>query len=156
MPLLLLQSDPAGWTVLPGKTDIGINALGQLCLKQPDGSVTVIASSTPSVEQLSNSSGNTTISPTQPFHSAIVTVNAAAPRTVPLIVSTLSPITGGVVEINLVLPAIIGVIIDLRNGSASGVQLDTFVTDGNVLSGFWQLKYFSGQWNVTQSKFPAT
>lgn len=157
MPLLLLQSDPAAWTVLPGKTAIGINGAGQLCLKQPDGTVTILTSSGPSSSAQNNTAGTTTVTPSQPVHSAEVTLLGTSIRTAVIALSTVSPIDSATIDLTaLVENDVAGITIEVRDSDAGGELLATFTTGGDaVVTAFWSFVYRSGQWNLKQAQIPA-
>jgi hypothetical protein len=154
MPLILLQADPVLAAVLPTHTTIGVNSSGRLYVKQPDATVQVIASSTPSYESLTNASGSSIVTPVQPQHVAKLTISGTA-RTVPVIIAADTLIPGASVKLLVILPAISGVIVDVRNATGGGIQLDTFTSDGEITAVQWELYANASQWNIFTSKAPA-
>lgn len=159
MPFNLLQQDPAGWTPLANHTLIGINTSGQVAIKQPDGSVQIFTSSTPSQSNQSNSSGTTSVVPTQPLHTAQVVLDGTTTRTAVIALDTTSPVIGGIIRLTALFvsyAAIAGLTIEVRDTDAGGTLLASYTTGGdNIVSAYWEFVYRDGQWNITNANIPA-
>lgn len=159
MPIFLLQADAAAAAVLSDHTTIGINEAGQLYLKQPDSSVQVIASATPSTSSQTNDAGTTTVVPTQPLHSAQVEMTGTLARTGVIALDTANPIVGAVIDLTVIFPdyaAIPDLLIEVRDTDAGGTLLASFNTGGDqIASAFWSFVYRAGQWNLKAGQVPA-
>lgn len=156
--LLLLKSAPSGWTVLPNRTAIGINASGQLCLKQSDGTITVISSSGPSSSDQDNVAGTTLVTPSQPVHSAQVNLLGTSARTAVIVLNTTDPIDSEIVDLTAVFEDAAGIVIEVRQGSAGGTLLASFTTGGDgITSAFWSFVYRVADtaFSLKQAQIPA-
>ncbi len=153
--LQLIQGDPSTWGVpAEGKTFVGINESGQLCLKENDGTISVIVTSAPSASEQNNTSGTTTITPTQPIASAQVNVGGTA-RAVPIVIAAAGVAEGAQLEILFTFVAVAGLALTIRNANGGGTILATYESDGGVLSGIWRFVFRGGAWNLFSAQVPA-
>lgn len=155
MPLLLLKSDPADWDELPGKTTIGVNALGQVCTKQEDGTITVIVSGAPAATNVANVGGTTTLPWVTPIQADVVSISGSA-RAVPIVLDRTGAVEGSQRTLCLQFAAVAGYAVSIYDGTAViGNRLDTYTSDGSILNGTWFLYFLNGKWNLQLSKIPA-
>jgi hypothetical protein len=90
----------------------------------------------------SNSSGNTTVTPTQSNHVEILTVTGSAGTRI-VILTTTNQLVGNTVELRLNLPATASIVMEIRNGTAGGTLLYSLTTDGSGDDAYLRL-YFDG------------
>lgn len=151
----LLKGDPSTWGVPPvGKTFVGINAAGQIVVKQNDGTITAIVPSTPALGAADNTSGPTTITPTSSIQRYILNVQGAS-RNVPVILDVAGAAEGYSIEVLIKVPAVAGFVVKLLNADGSGTQLDSWTTDGNNVTLKWYAVYQSGAWVLFGAQAPA-
>jgi uncharacterized protein Usg len=154
----LLQGDPTTWGLPPvGKTFMGINASGQLVLKQNNGTITPVISSGPGGDALSNSVGTTTINPTAGNFSALVNVSGSA-RRVPIVLATAGLLDWQQLDLRVDFPALDNLFIDIYNTAVSGPPLSTFqaATGSGITSALWQFRAQSGAWVILSNQVPAS
>ncbi len=150
-----LQGVPTTWGVPPvGKTMLGINEAGNLVLKQNDGSITTIVSSAPGFVEVVNPSGTSTITATSSVMTAILDVTGTA-RAVPVVLAVAGAAAGTRLSLRVNLPAAAGLAIQLRNATSGGTLLDSFTSDGSILSVVWELYFDGGSWNILSAQAPA-
>ena len=136
---------------------MGINASGQLVLKQNSGLVSPIISSAPGGEVLSNASGTTTVTPTAGSFSASVAVSGSA-RRVPIVLATAGLLDWQQLDLRVDFPALDNLFIDIYNTVVSGIPLSTFqaATGSGITSALWQFRAQSGVWIILSNQVPAS
>lgn len=150
----LLQGDPAGWGNPPaGKTYLGVTLAGQLAIKQPDGSVTVLVTGgQPAFHAQAVAGASANIAPGAPIHTEQLNISGAA-RTIPItVLTTGAPVTGSLVFIALLLPATPGINLQLFSGANLLAEFDN---DGTFRTGTWALYFDGADWVIRQAQFPA-
>lgn len=151
----LLTGDPTTWGVpSTGQVYLGINQSGQIVVVASDGSITPIVSTAPALNNQTNASGTTTISIAAQIQTSALTITGSA-RTVPVVISEVGPASGATLDLIVNFPPTAGIHLDLRDGSTSGVQIDSFTTDGSVATGIWRLYYDGSGWQKRQVQVPA-
>mgnify|MGYP002135492551 FL=1 len=95
-----------------------------------------------SYEAASNSTGNTTVTPTQSNHVAILVFTGSAGTRI-AILSTTNQLVGNTLELRLNLPTTAAIVVEVRNGTAGGTLLYSLTTDGSGDDAYLRL-YFDG------------
>lgn len=153
--LSLIQGDPTTWGIpASGKTFVGINESGQIVTKQNDGTISVLTTTSPAFIEELNTSGTTTITPTQSITTAVLTIQGTS-RAVPIVLDTAGIDSGAQLSLLVNLPAAAGLALTIRNGSILGTVLDTFTSDGSILTASWRFYFDGTSWNVFSSQIPA-
>lgn len=101
---------------------------------------------------VNNAAGNTAVAPTVRIFSQEVTVTVADGRTSIVILDVTGRLEGDLLFLNLA-SAIAGVTIEIRNASAVGTLLDTWLTASS--SGFFQFVFRGGAWVRQSGAVPA-
>lgn len=151
----LLQGDPTTWTNPDaGRTLLGINASGQLTLKQSDGTITVIGSAPFGKNSQTSASGTVAVNPLAADWLELITLTGAA-RAVPILLGTAGVLDGWRLEVIIDLNNIAGLNIGLYSGATT---LATFLTDGSQLNWALQFVYQGGSintWKLLDSQINA-
>lgn len=111
----LLQGDPSTWPLPPaGKTYLGINATGQIVLKQHDGTLSVISSGACSLNKQANNGtvSSLTVTPSTSMHTEIITLTGGA-RTLPVTIVDPGLSDGARVTILFKFPATTPILVDI-------------------------------------------
>lgn len=90
----------------------------------------------------SNSTGNTTITPTQSNHIEVVTFSGTAGTRI-LILDASAQLVGNVAKLRLNLPATAAIVVEVRNATSGGTLLFSITTDGSGDDAYLEL-YFDG------------
>jgi hypothetical protein len=153
----LLQGDPSTWGVPPvGKTFVGINAAGQLVLKQNDGSISPVLSFIPANQQLVNAFGATDIVPPALITSTYLLISGTA-RTVPVSLKTAGIVDGQILRLRLTFPALDNLIVNIYNENTGGTLLSSFqsATGSGITNGLWTFVAGGGVWALDSNQVPA-
>lgn len=126
------------------------------------GMVASIDALFPTTGTISNSTGDSTITPSTSNALSEVTFTGAA-RTSKLILDITGRSNGDRVLVALVLPATSGIVIEFRNGTSGGTILlpassfpsQQFATDGVVLTAVFEFYIKSGVWTYLRASIPA-
>lgn len=158
LPFLIgLEGDPATWGVPPvGKVMIGFDAVGNLTIKQNDGTITPIRTGNPSVSNVVNSSGTTIVQPTAPGHIEIIDVQSS-PRNVPITLSIAGAIEGWFIRMLVKFPAVAGYQLTIRNEDGSGDIVASFdnTSDPVIVSVKYEFVFLDGAWTLFSAQAPA-
>ena len=111
---------------------------------------------------IESDSGNVVISPDRPIQGVSLYVGGVA-RRLPIVLSEWRQRRGNILRIHVTLPAIAGIVLDFRNGTATGTKLlpaarytdQEFTTDGEQVSGFFRFGYTGSAWTHMDSSIPA-
>ena len=107
-----------------------------------------------SYEAVTNTTGNTTITPPRQIHTEVVTLAGFA-RTSNFILAIDSPITGSRISLLFLLPATPGITLNILTESLSGALLATFTTDTNESNISIEFVFNGTSWAVLNAIIPA-
>lgn len=152
-----MQGDPASWSKpVAGKTAIGVNDAGAVCIKQSDGTVTVLGDgggASVSGHKQSSSVGTVDILVTSAIWTEIVSLSGVL-RTIPIVISLTNIADFRRIAIKLLFPTLpTGSIIQLYSDTD---LIATFTADGLITSGVFNVYGDDGDWVLESSQFPAT
>lgn len=105
---------------------------------------------------VSNSTGNSTITPAVATRTAFVqgTISGTASTRV-IVADVANRIAGDTLHIRYLLPATASIVIETRNATTGGTLLDSITTDTSGDDAFVQLIYTGSAWILGQSLYPA-
>lgn len=151
----LLQGDPATWPTPPaGKTLMGINAAGAICLKQSDGSVIVVLTGSPSYNAQATSAGAIVVSPRASVHTEVLTITGGA-RT-----SNVNLLANGLPDgsrcvILFKLPATAGIILEVFDAGTATLLSTIDNETAAVLKASTEYVLSGGIWSPLRELIPA-
>lgn len=153
------ESQSDFWMIVQGLTSSGVTityAGGPMTIYNASSSLPIGPSNYVSAHELTNSMGDSVITPTSQQHKEIVTINGAA-RTSKLIVGNAGIVDGAECEILLLMPATAGILIDIRSIISSGNQVfpALFSSDAGVSRMLARMYYKNGNWNPLETVAPA-
>jgi hypothetical protein len=113
-------------------------------------------------DELANSSGNLTITPTRANQFIDLAISGAA-RTSYIILSRVRRRAGDMLNLIIDLPATAAIVLDFRNGAVDGTALlpeekfpsQQFTTDGEIRSLAIRFVYTGSAWKYVSSQSPA-
>lgn len=154
--LILTQGDPATWpNPVAGKTAIGVNDAGAVCIKQSNGTVTVLGEgggASVGGHKQSSSVGTVDILVTAAVWTEIISLTGVL-RTIPIVIALTNIADFRRVTIKLAFPTLpTGSIIQLYSDTD---LIATFTTDGLITSGVFNVYGDNGAWVLESSQFPA-
>ncbi len=145
----MCQGDPSTWGAPPvGKTYLGVNESGQLTTVQNDGTITVIgAGLTPGAGTVTNSSGNTIVTPPTQIYTQTVDVTGVASTRI-IVISQDDASAGDICDLRLNWPDVGNIDIQVRSGATDGPLIAQKITvqGEGTTSGFWHFVFESGSW----------
>ena len=110
-----------------------------------------------------NNTGDSTVTPTSSTHTQAVAITGAA-GTRNLAITATQAVAGDIAKLVITLPATLGIILKVQNGTVGGAQLlptssnftgNAYTTNGVTLSATWEF-YFNGtQWVYSTGSSPA-
>jgi hypothetical protein len=103
----------------------------------------------------SNSSGNSTITPTSGRHSEIVTFSGSARTSILDIAVASGQSAGDQVFVTGILPSTAGIVVQITNASTGGTLLWQYTSNGSTLSFYFQGVFDGTNWNCQAAFAPA-
>lgn len=109
-----------------------------------------------------NNAGNSTITPTKPVQTTVLTFTGAARSSI-VILDVAGRSAGDKIFLNLILPATANIVISVRNATSGGTLLlpvemfptQDITTDGNLRSTYLEFTYTGTAWIYDMSNLPA-
>lgn len=99
-----------------------------------------------------NTTGDTTVTATAHNYFATWIIGGAARTTNLVAALPTAAANGDILQVLITLPATTTIVLNIRNATAGGTLLDTFTTDGVILSWLLTLEYHAGAWVLWASQ----
>jgi len=140
---LQAQTSRTFWVVVQGITDanqIIVYGAGNFTIFNAGGNVPTGTGGYVSFNTQTNTAGNAQINPASQLHLEEITVGGSA-RTSQLVVSLVGLVAGAMPKIRLQLPATAAIVLNVRNGTASGAIVATLTTNGSARAVLFELDF---------------
>lgn len=153
--LRLLLQDPTVWpNPVAGRAYVGLDELGNIAIRLPDGTVQTVQSGSPCSLNKQASATNTPVAiiPTSASHKEVLTITGAA-RTLPLLLSETDLANGSSCVLLLNLPATAGIILEAYSDVT---LLWSFTNDtGAAMKAAVEFYKDGATWKVLRETIPA-